>query len=460
MIVIVTFNCNGLRDQQKRDCVFTLFNDRRYDVIFLQETHWDDVFADRINKSNTIWNGDIFYCNKNNIHNAGGVAIMIRKNIVEKSKEVQKFYGRFLHLNVDINGKNIDLFNIYAPNPLQERFDFFQNIHSKIKFLNNDVVSGDFNTSLGALDRGGKISHREDKAVCALKSIINDNVLCDVYRKRNLDVSVFSRKQIVENNLRQSRIDFHLISLSLKPFVKNIYHNDSSFSDHSFVSMILDFRNVETGPGLWILNNQLLDDEVFIENIKKIIQEEVYSDFYFSSPLTWYDNLKYRFKRFAQNNISDYEMCESDITFDEICRSVNGMKKGKTPGPDGLTCEFYCKFINEFKDIFFHVFNCIANEGQLSRSMRHSVINLIFKKKGDKNDIKSYTPITLANVDYKILARIMANRLKLTLTQIISNTQTCSVIGRDISDTVCSIINVIDLIDEEELEAYILKTDL
>ncbi|CAC5368678.1 unnamed protein product [Mytilus coruscus] len=158
-------------------------------------------------------------------------------------------------------------------------------------------------------------------------------------------------------------------------------------------------------------------------------------------------------------DISDYEMCESDITFDEICRSVNGMKKGKTPGPDGLTCEFYCKFINEFKDIFFHVFNCIENEGQLSRSMRHSVINLIFKKKGDKNDIKSYRPITLANVDYKILARIMANRLKLTLTKIISNTQTCSVIGRDISDTVCSIINVIDLIDEEELQAYILKTD-
>ncbi|CAC5424223.1 unnamed protein product [Mytilus coruscus] len=160
-------------------------------------------------------------------------------------------------------------------------------------------------------------------------------------------------------------------------------------------------------------------------------------------------------------DISDYEMCESDITFDEICRSVNGMKKGKTPGPDGLTCEFYCKFINEFKDtsIFFHVFNCIENEGQLSRLMRHSVINLIFKKKGDKNDIKSYRPITLANVDYKILARIMANRLKLTLTKIISNTQTCSVIGRDISDTVCSIINVIDLIDEEELEAYILKTD-
>ncbi|CAC5404448.1 unnamed protein product [Mytilus coruscus] len=55
-------------------------------------------------------------------------------------------------------------------------------------------------------------------------------------------------------------------------------------------------------------------------------------------------------------DISDYETCESDITFDEIYRSVNGMKKGKTPGPDGLNCECYCKFINEFKDIFFSHF--------------------------------------------------------------------------------------------------------
>ncbi|CAC5404068.1 unnamed protein product [Mytilus coruscus] len=164
--------------------------------------------------------------------------------------------------------------------------------HLKQTRTTNGSDNGDFNTSLGAFDRGGKTNHKEDKAVCALKWIINDNVLCDVYRKRNPDVSVFQEKKIVENNLRQSRIDFHLISLGLKPFVKNIYHTDSSFSDHSFVSMVLDFRTVATGPGLWILNNLLLDHDIFVENIKKIIHEEVYSDFYFSSPLTWYDNLK------------------------------------------------------------------------------------------------------------------------------------------------------------------------
>lgn len=83
------------------------------------------------------------------------------------------------------------------------------------------------------------------------KSIIHDYVLCDVYRKGNPAVSFFfSRKQSVMNVLRQSIIAFHLLSLSLKSFVKNIYHNNSSFSDHSFVSTIVDFRTVSTGPGL------------------------------------------------------------------------------------------------------------------------------------------------------------------------------------------------------------------
>lgn len=87
-----------------------------------------------------------------------------------------------------------------------------------------------------------------------------------------------------------SKIIYNSQELILKPFVKSIYHNESSFSDHSFVSMILDSITVETGPGLLILNNQLLDDEVFIENIRKIIQEEVFSYFYFSSHLTWFNN--------------------------------------------------------------------------------------------------------------------------------------------------------------------------
>lgn len=37
-------------------------------------------------------------------------------------------------------------------------------------------------------------------------------------------------------------------------------------------------------------------------------------------------------------------MCDEDISISEIYKSLNGMSKGKTPGPDGLTSEFYLYF--------------------------------------------------------------------------------------------------------------------
>lgn len=59
------------------------------------------------------------------------------------------------------------------------------------------------------------------------------------------------------------------------------------------------------------------------------------------------------------------------------------------------------------------MFDCIEENHELSRSMKYSIINLIYKEKGEKNDLKKIRPISLLNVDYTILARIMSNRLKM-----------------------------------------------
>jgi hypothetical protein len=62
--------------------------------------------------------------------------------------------------------------------------------------------------------------------------------------------------------------------------------------------------------------------------------------------------------------------------------------------------------------IHFKIFNTVYVEGKLSRSMRAGILSLIYKKKGDRRVLKNYRPISLLQVDYKILARIMANRFK------------------------------------------------
>lgn len=129
----------------------------------------------------------------------------------------------------------------------------------------------------------------------------------------------------------------------------------------------------------------------------------------------------------AVDNDDDVEMCDEDITVDEICKSLSGMSKSKTPGPDGITAEFYLYFINDLQNVLLYIFNSIDENEELSRSMKHSIINLIYKNKGDKTDLKFFRPIRLLNVDYKILARIMSNRLTYVLPKIISPTQSCCV---------------------------------
>ena len=112
--------------------------------------------------------------------------------------------------------------------------------------------------------------------------------------------------------------------------------------------------------------------------------------------------------------------CDEDISISAIYKSLNGMSKGKTPGPDGLTSEFYLYFFNELQSVFKYVFDCIEENHELSRSMKYSIINLIYKEKGEKTDLKYFRPISLLNVNYTILIRIMSNRLKKFTTYYIS----------------------------------------
>lgn len=160
-----------------------------------------------------------------------------------------------------------------------------------------------------------------------------------------------------------------------------------------------------------------------------------------------------------QINQDDYAMCENDLSEMEIKKALFEMNKNKSPGPDGLTVEFYCKFYDTLKQVLFDVFKCIEQNEILSRSMRMGHINLIYKNKGDKRSLENWRPISLLNVDYKIIARVIANRLKVTLPNIISSSQSCCILGKDIADTIASVRDVIDLAESEIIEGYILKVD-
>ena len=135
--------------------------------------------------------------------------------------------------------------------------------------------------------------------------------------------------------------------------------------------------------------------------------------------------------------------CEGSITMDECLEALKDFKSGKTPGTDGFPAEFYRFFWTEISNELIDSFNYGFKSGSLSISQRRGIISLIPKKFKDKTILENLRPISLLNVDYKILTKTIAKRLEKVLPNIINIDQTGYVKGRYIGENIRLIQDVI-----------------
>ena len=114
-----------------------------------------------------------------------------------------------------------------------------------------------------------------------------------------------------------------------------------------------------------------------------------------------------------ENQLDDESQlnCEGPITYEECEKAISKMKQNKSPGLDGITTEFYQAFCPTLGNLLVTVFNDSHELGSLPESQRKSDMSLTFKKDDDE-DIANYRPISLTNVDYRILAFTLAQRMQ------------------------------------------------
>jgi hypothetical protein len=185
----------------------------------------------------------------------------------------------------------------------------------------------------------------------------------------------------------------------------------------------------------------------------------------------FYEKL-YCSRNIDQSNVEEYIMhtnvpkldesckllCESDIKESDVYEAVKNLKYNKSPGLDGIIPEFYKVLWKDIKKPYMDMLAETLQKGEMAPSMRQSVLSLIYKK-GDKDNIKNYRPISLSNYDYKIFAFVLAKRLQSVIGSIIHEDQCGYIKGRFIGQNTRLINDIYEYCEVNEIPGAIIMLD-
>ncbi|XP_059069967.1 uncharacterized protein LOC131859829 [Cryptomeria japonica] len=125
----------------------------------------------------------------------------------------------------------------------------------------------------------------------------------------------------------------------------------------------------------------------------------------------------------------DISNLSKSISIVEVEAAVKALSNDKAPGPDGFPVEFYKSNLSWISKDLLDLYNEAISNGSLGPDINQGIIKLL-PKDGNKALIKNWRPITLLNVSYKVLAKILALRLVDILPKFIGPSQTGFIKGR------------------------------
>ena len=149
---------------------------------------------------------------------------------------------------------------------------------------------------------------------------------------------------------------------------------------------------------------------------------------------------------------------EKPIEEKELRLAIRSMASGKAPGPDGLGAEFY----KEFEDTIVHDMLRMVREAMEDGAYHVDVRTghiIVLHKKEDTREIRNYRPITLLQLDYKIVSKVMVARLGAVMDEIVSSSQLGFVPGRVITEATHLVKLVQALAEEEDGEGLLIAAD-
>ena len=223
------------------------------------------------------------------------------------------------------------------------------------------------------------------------------------------------------------------------------------------------FLNLEKTQQCNKVITQLIVENNVISDTEDILNEEK----------KFYQTLYTETKNVAQEDINKFTsllniervkeedkiICDAEFTKYEMLNSLKQLQNGKTPGTDGLTPDFYKFFWKDISDTLLESIKYSCKNGELSTEQKRGVITLIPKKGKDRKLLKNWRPISLLNTDYKLITKMLANRIKKVLPYLINEDQTGYIKGRYIGYNIRKMEDCIQFLNVKKLPGILLSID-
>jgi hypothetical protein len=142
----------------------------------------------------------------------------------------------------------------------------------------------------------------------------------------------------------------------------------------------------------------------------------------------------------------------------EVKAAVWDCDSYKSPGPDGINFGFYKDFWDVLRGDVMRFISEFHRNGKHSKGLNSTFIALIPKIDSPQR-LNDFRPISLVGSLYKILAKVLANRLRLVIGSVISEAQTAFVKSRQILDGVLIANEVVDEARRSKKELLLFKVD-
>lgn len=292
---IATVNCNGMRDYNVKKNIMDVANYKSFDILFLQETHINNMFFAK--KYEKLFNANGWWSFSINV--TGGVGILIKCDLVYDLISFQHdSEGRYIVVDIDINNYKLRLINVYVHNKPSDRREFITNLHYIVNTRRQVVMGGDFNfVENVALDKLGGLIETGEYGKDEINNLKDDFDLYDPFRKLYPTDRVFTFFNNCINNPIYCRLDRFYTNKLLYSVIENVIVHVCSVSDHDFVELkFKNFNNADLtyGPGYWKLNTSILFDlntkfhiiDIYNNEFKNVEVKDVF----------WWEHFKARCK--------------------------------------------------------------------------------------------------------------------------------------------------------------------